>query len=524
MKKTLLMLAAGLATLTASAQLYVTGGSVDGAPAAWDSQNPLAVQLENGNYTFTAQGEFKISSAKGDWNTFNAGAKCLDGSWSADKTANLKSGDANIKAPDNSSKWIYTVNEAMTTISATASSEEVQTYYGIHGDIFGVSSWSTQAMTKQADGTWTVTATIQPGNFGIKICSDPACNNQTDWNGGSASITQANQVYNVAPGSNSSTTLNGEFTIVYDPTAATIEFKGQGTPVVVTVPDALYIVGAIKGSVWSPETAPALTKDGNSFSISGVELEGSANFSFLTAQGDWDTVNASKRIGALTDGEEITLVDGQATVPARMAVGEVGAWVLAPGLYDMTVTFAEDGTISLHVVQAGEVVVVEDLVLVGSFNAWNPNDSDYLMTKNGDTYTFTFPLVEEGTAFKIKTAEDNWSTSWGAEGYEGMASDETVPVVLNEEMNSWLNSPTNFSVSESLKDMKVTFVRSNDPSVAAKITVTGTPTSGIEAVEAAADQMPAVYYNMQGIRVANPVAGQLYIVTRGATVAKEIAK
>lgn len=38
----------------------------------------------------------------------------------------------------------------------------------------------------------------------------------------------------------------------------------------------------------------------------------------------------------------------------------------------------------------------------------------------------------------------------------------------------------------------------------------------------AAENVPAEYYNLQGIKVANPEAGQIYIVRRGATTTKEI--
>lgn len=48
--------------------------------------------------------------------------------------------------------------------------------------------------------------------------------------------------------------------------------------------------------------------------------------------------------------------------------------------------------------------------------------------------------------------------------------------------------------------------------------------TGIEAVEAAGNDAPAEYYNLQGVRVAQPEAGQVYIVRRGAAVTKELAR
>lgn len=71
-------MAAVLTAWTASAQLYVTGGNVTNAPASWDPSNPLEVTAVDGEYTFEANGGFKMSTAKGDWNTFNAAALGLN--------------------------------------------------------------------------------------------------------------------------------------------------------------------------------------------------------------------------------------------------------------------------------------------------------------------------------------------------------------------------------------------------------------------------------------------------------------
>lgn len=48
--------------------------------------------------------------------------------------------------------------------------------------------------------------------------------------------------------------------------------------------------------------------------------------------------------------------------------------------------------------------------------------------------------------------------------------------------------------------------------------------SGIDAIEAGVAEGVVEYYNLQGIRVAEPVAGQVYIVNRGGRVAKEMVK
>lgn len=52
-------------------------------------------------------------------------------------------------------------------------------------------------------------------------------------------------------------------------------------------------------------------------------------------------------------------------------------------------------------------------------------------------------------------------------------------------------------------------------------TITKKPTS-ISAVEAEAVEGPAEYYNLQGMKVANPAAGQIYIVKEGSKVSKRV--
>lgn len=49
-------------------------------------------------------------------------------------------------------------------------------------------------------------------------------------------------------------------------------------------------------------------------------------------------------------------------------------------------------------------------------------------------------------------------------------------------------------------------------------------TTGIETVDAADADAPAIYFNLQGVQVANPEAGQIYIVKKGNTVSKQLMR
>ena len=46
--------------------------------------------------------------------------------------------------------------------------------------------------------------------------------------------------------------------------------------------------------------------------------------------------------------------------------------------------------------------------------------------------------------------------------------------------------------------------------------------TAIETIETEEPESEAVYYNLQGVQVVNPEAGNIYIVRRGAKVTKEL--
>lgn len=524
MKKSLLMMAVALTAMSASAQLYVTGGDVTGAPAAWTPSTPLEVQAVNGEYTFEAKGEFKISLAKGEWTDFNNAAYVLDGGWTTNETtatANLKQGNANITPAKPAVAITYVVKDDLSTITAQLPTGPVTIDFYVTG---AFANWQAAPadykMTSKGNNVYSFTATngLPLGSAtegaGFKItdgsswygCDGTAALNTTL---NASTAAQANFEVEVPAGSEITFTyVEGGQSTVY------INSNGGVTPPrPVDAPAQLYVVGSLAGSMWDPATAVLMTKNDNVFTATNIELIGDANFSFLTAQ-SWDEA----RYGGLVDNEEVTFDGDVATVAIVSGSNAIKA---APGIYNMTLTFAAEGN-TLKLEKAGEIVVVEDLVLAGDFNGWAENDPAFKMTKDGNTYTYSMDAIEANTAFKVKTAEDGWVTSWGAEGDPSWTEAQPVAVVPNVPMNAWPGSGCNFLVENALTNVVITFVKSDDASVASTLTVQGQ--SAIETVEAAATEAPAQYYNLQGIRVLAPEAGQLYIVNRAGKVSKEIAR
>lgn len=160
----------------------------------------------------------------------------------------------------------------------------------------------------------------------------------------------------------------------------------------------------------------------------------------------------------------------------------------------------------------------ETLYLVGDMlgNHWDPSNGLEL-EKNGNVFTGT---VEIETAFEndygffsfctaLGADSEDWNvgTRYGAEALNTpIAAGETVPFVKGD--LSWQVLPGKY-------DVEVDF-DANTVSLTAN-------SSGIESV-AVKSAAAAVYYNLQGVRVAAPEAGSLYIVKRGDKVSKEIVR
>lgn len=523
MKKSLLMMAVALTAMSTSAQLYVTGGDVTGAPAAWTPSTPLEVQAVNGEYTFEAKGAFKISLAKGEWADFNGAAYMLDGGWTTNETtatANLKQGDADITSAKAGVAITYVVKDDLSTITAQLPTGPVTLDFYVTG---AFADWQAAPadykMTSKGNNVYSFTATnglplgSATAGAGFKItdgsswygCDGTAALNTTL---NASTSAQANFEVEVPAGSEITFTyVEGGQSTVY------INSNGVTPPRPVDAPAQLYVVGSLAGSMWDPATAVLMTKNDNVFTATNIELVGDANFSFLTAQ-SWDEA----RYGGLVDNEDVTFDGDVATVAIVSGANAIKA---VPGLYNMTLTFAAEGN-TLKLEKAGEIVVVEDLVLAGDFNEWADNDPAFKMTKDGNTYTYRMDAIAAETQFKVKTAEAEWKTSWGAEGDPSWTEAQPVAVVPNVAMNAWPGSGCNFLVENALTNVVITFVKSDDAAVASTLTVQGQ--SAIETVEAVATEAPAQYYNLQGIRVLAPEAGQLYIVNRAGKVSKEIAR
>lgn len=162
------------------------------------------------------------------------------------------------------------------------------------------------------------------------------------------------------------------------------------------------------------------------------------------------------------------------------------------------------------------------LYMIGNVNggAWGTTD-DVAVAAKGDngTYTYDVTIDDAGNgsgyfAFITVTGSD-WDSEVNTGDRYGAPAQDT-PVTLGTPQaialyaagvnasasKSWMIAPGKYSVKVDLKSMQLTVGN-----------------SGVENVAADADS-PAEYFNLQGIRIDNPVRGNIYIRRQGTSATK----
>ena len=254
---------------------------------------------------------------------------------------------------------------------------------------------------------------------------------------------------------------------------------------------------------WDPANPKELTKndDGN-WEIT-LHMQ---SFKISTAKGDWDTFNA----GALSTNEG-TITEEMVGKPQ-----DLEAWgenTNLPWEGDWTITVSADYKTLTCTTTTEKPVGFPDVSVVGAMTdnwAFLP---DWMMsTEDGITYTFTCSgatIVPKENEFKISTS--NWTgINYSTEG-EAIADGDVNYGKYNAGGNMYF-------VEDFEGEIKLVLV--NGQMKEAEIYFT--PNAGVDAV-AVENNAAVEYFNLQGVRVANPENG-LYIRRQGATVSKVLVK
>lgn len=169
-------------------------------------------------------------------------------------------------------------------------------------------------------------------------------------------------------------------------------------------------------------------------------------------------------------------------------------------------TFAfdpENLTLTVTGTEAGDEPVVHELYIVGDCTN-NALNEAYKMTRNENVYTIE---LEEGLTGEWRIYDGTWSYSFGA------GANNMISAGVNYE--AWFNSITNFYSDFAGKTTVTLTVEDGSDEQDSEIPATlyvQTVSTGVEGVEA--ESAEAIYFNLQGVRVAEPANG-LYIKVQG---------
>lgn len=269
---------------------------------------------------------------------------------------------------------------------------------------------------------------------------------------------------------------------------------------------ALYILG--NNNIWDFENPSEFTYDATAKTYT-FDLTGATNgFKISTAKGTWQEFDAAgfHIDGTLAADTTVSLLDGAPANGQNITFTVAGDYKLTVDLENKTIKAT-----SLPVPTPDRLFVLGNLTI----GNWDPA-AGVELTKNGDIFEGEAKL--EGAYFsfvdKLADTSNDWNTAGNRYGATSNNNEtkinEAAPFVRGENafnIVSYNTYPQNVNFKVDFSTMTVTIS-------------TGT---GVEevAVDAAA---PAEYYNLQGIRVAQPEAGKLYIVKKGDKVSKMLVK
>ncbi len=156
------------------------------------------------------------------------------------------------------------------------------------------------------------------------------------------------------------------------------------------------------------------------------------------------------------------------------------------------------------------------LYLIGDVNGTSWSTSASLpMTYADGVYTIENVEVNDANAgygyFSFVTAQgDDWGTVNASVRYGAQTSDEAiatdVATAMSENWNAWMIAAGTYNITVDLTAMTVTVSKG----------------SGVEGIEGA-ENAPAVYYNLQGVKVVNPENG-VFIKVQGNKASKVLVK
>lgn len=266
----------------------------------------------------------------------------------------------------------------------------------------------------------------------------------------------------------------------------------------------LYVVGS--GSIgetalgWTPEAPYTVEAGANGYEFTLTQPNGGVKMS--TAMGDWTAFNGGALYANLTEenlGQAVALENNG---DPNIMFPWVGDWkcVVAADFSTITVT-------ALSEKPQGPA----EVYIRGGMNDWGASDEWKFQTTDGVNYSLECAIA---TGVEFKIADANWGSINYSAGEEILIEDDgtytgTWPKINeNTTVGEDFEGTISFSLPASAEGLSVRFVKKG--------------AAGIDSV-VAEENAPAVYYNLQGVKVANPENG-VYVVRQGNKVSKVLVK
>lgn len=286
------------------------------------------------------------------------------------------------------------------------------------------------------------------------------------------------------------------------------------------VPENLYLLGDTYAwnqeyvSSWTPAEALAFTATDEEgiFTIEAVQFNNETSYFTFTniLDEDWDVINdGTHRYCPVT-----MLAAASIASENPFGLGQItdgpDSWTITPGVYDITVDFNNQTfTMAVSDVEAVEpptVVVPEALYLIGNFptnpEAGSWDISNTLAFTEGEEGVFTLleaELSDAGGGLAYFGLLNIKATSWDDIALENRYGPEAAVEASLTAPNAFEYSTNSWSIEPGIYDFTVDFNT-------LEMTITESESDAVKALNAA-NAEENVYYNLQGVRVANPQHG-----------------
>ena len=374
--------------------------------------------------------------------------------------------------------------------AAVALSANAADWY-LHTSILGNSNWESVKLTQNGDWYEYTSNKFVPGEFGIK--------EGNNWiGGGGVNITEADVVYDFnRKGGNSKSTLEGSYTFRFNPTENKVEMQTYSGEIHDVIAYAIH--GQITGNQGWASTDLEEGEDGvwsltRDFVTGNFGIKKMINGSQPSENG-WFAYSC---LGEPKDNCESAGTDGNIKLTAA------GNYTISfdPATTKITVKF-NGGSVEPPVDDFNGWYVH----LSGSFNKWDSFNNGVQPDTEG---LVKFEQVNLGDGwFKIHVwngQNDLWYSANGAIALDNWVEfNQVTPANVADEATTLegYSAGNTYDVQYNCATNKILVKNIGDP-------------SGVAAVEAANGE--AVYFNMQGVRVANPENGLFIRVQNGKAV------